>query len=47
LHTQVTRQILAQVRVVKEAIEIYEAEGKPLPAPTSGRDFVNRMQNVA
>jgi predicted RNase H-like HicB family nuclease len=34
-------------QVVEEAIEIYEAEGKPLPAPTSGRDFVNRMQSVA
>jgi hypothetical protein len=32
---------------VEETIEIYEAEGKSLPAPTSGRDFVNRMQNVA
>jgi predicted RNase H-like HicB family nuclease len=34
-------------QVVEEAIEIYEAEGKLLPAPTSGRDFVNRMQSVA
>jgi len=34
-------------QVVEEAIEIYEAEGKPLPAATSGRDFVNRMQSVA
>ena len=34
-------------QVVEEAIEIYEAEGKSLPAATSGRDFVNRMQNVA
>ena len=34
-------------QVVEEAIQIYEAEGKALPAPTSGRDFANRMQGVA
>lgn len=33
-------------QIVEEAIEIYEAEGKPLPPPTSSRDFVNRMQSV-
>jgi predicted RNase H-like HicB family nuclease len=34
-------------QVVEEAIRTYEAEGKALPAATSGRDFVNRMQGVA
>lgn len=34
-------------QIVEEAIRIYEAEGKPLPAPTTNRDFVNHMQNVA
>lgn len=34
-------------QVVEETIAIYAAEGKPLPPPTSGRDFVNRMQSVA
>ena len=34
-------------RVVEEAIALYKADGKPLPPPTSGRDFANKMQHVA
>ena len=34
-------------RIVQDAIEVYRQEGKPLPPPTSGRDFANKMQNVA
>ncbi len=34
-------------RVVDEAISLYKAEGKPLPPATSGRDFANKMQDVA
>ena len=34
-------------RIVEDAIEVYHGEGKPLPPPTSGRDFANKMQNVA
>ena len=30
--------------VVEEAIELYRKDGKPLPLPTSGRDFANKMQ---
>jgi predicted RNase H-like HicB family nuclease len=33
--------------IVEEAIEIYRQDGKPLPPPTSGRDFANRMQAAA
>jgi hypothetical protein len=33
--------------VVEEAIAIYHKDGKPLPPSTSGRDFANKMQNVA
>lgn len=33
--------------IVEEAIELYHKDGKPLPPPTSGRDFANKMQNVA
>jgi predicted RNase H-like HicB family nuclease len=33
--------------IVEEAIELYRKDGKPLPPPTSGRDFVTKMQNVA
>ncbi len=34
-------------RIVEEAIEIYRKDGKPLPPPTSGRDFATKMQHVA
>jgi hypothetical protein len=30
-----------------EAIELYRAQGKGLPPPTSGRDFANRVQGAA
>lgn len=33
--------------VVEEAIAVYHKDGKPLPPATSGRDFANKMQNVA
>jgi predicted RNase H-like HicB family nuclease len=34
-------------RIVEEAIALYKTDGKPLPPPTSGHDFANRMQHVA
>ena len=34
-------------QIVEEAIKLYRKDGKPLPPPTSGHDFVNKMQNVA
>jgi len=34
-------------RIVEEAIELHRKDGKPLPPPTSGRDFVNKLQHVA
>ncbi len=34
-------------QVVEEAIELYRKDGKQLPPATSGRDFANRMQQVA
>jgi predicted RNase H-like HicB family nuclease len=34
-------------RIVNEAIELYRKEGKPLPPPTSGGDYANRLQNVS
>ena len=30
-----------------EAIAIYHQDGKSLPPATSGRDYANKMQNVA
>ena len=33
--------------IVEETIALYRQDGKPLPLPTSGRDFANKMQDVA
>lgn len=32
---------------VEEVIEIYKRDGKPLPPPTSGRDYATKMLSVA
>ena len=32
---------------VDEVIDLYQQEGKPLPPPTSGRDFANKVLSVA
>ena len=33
--------------IVEETIALYVSEGKPLPPPTSGKDYANKMQHVA
>jgi predicted RNase H-like HicB family nuclease len=33
--------------IVEEVIEIYNKDNKPLPPPTSGRDYANKMLDVA
>jgi predicted RNase H-like HicB family nuclease len=33
--------------IVDEMIELYQTDGKPLPAATSGKDYANKMLNVA
>ena len=33
--------------IVEENILLYEREGRSLPAPMSGREFVNAMQTIA
>jgi len=33
--------------IVEETIHIYKQEGKPIPAPMSGREFVNALQEIA
>jgi len=31
-------------QVVEEAFALYREDGRPLPPPTSGRDYANKMQ---
>ncbi len=33
--------------IVEETIGLYQQDGKPLPAPTSGKDYANKMLKVA
>jgi predicted RNase H-like HicB family nuclease len=32
---------------VDEVLDLYKRDGKPLPPPTSGRDYANKMLSVA
>lgn len=34
-------------QIVDETLELLKQDGKPLPPPTSGKDYANRMQDVA
>jgi predicted RNase H-like HicB family nuclease len=47
-HGEDERDVFEQLcLIVEETIRLYHEDGKPLPPPTSGRDFANKMQGVA
>lgn len=47
-HGDDERAVFAELCViVEETIDLYHADGKPLPPPTTGSDLVNRLQDVA
>ena len=47
-HGKDPRQVFAELcRIVEETIALYRVDGKKLPKPLSGRQFVNAMQRVA
>ena len=47
-HGDDEKEVFVQLcKVVDEAIILYRKEGKPLPPPTSGRDYANKLQSVA
>lgn len=33
--------------IIEENISLYKEDGKPLPKPLSGKEFINAMQHVA
>lgn len=41
---EVFRELCA---IIEENISIYNEDGKPLPKPLSGKEFINAMQHVA
>lgn len=32
--------------IVEETIALYQRDGKPLPGPTSGKDYANKMLSI-
>jgi predicted RNase H-like HicB family nuclease len=47
-HGQDARRVFSELcEIVEETIGIYEREGRPLPSPMSGREFVNALQELA
>ena len=47
-HGQDAKRVFAELSdIVDETIELYEHDGKPLPPPMSGREFVNALQRSA
>ena len=46
-HGQSEQAVFAELcGTVDATLELYKQDGKPLPAPTSGRDFANMLQAV-
>ncbi len=46
-HGDDERQVFEELcEIVDEAIQLYLEDGKPLPPPTSGRDYASRMLEV-
>lgn len=47
-HGEDEKEVFAELcQIVDEVIELYKADGKPLPPPTSGKDYANRLQDAA
>lgn len=47
-HGEDEKEVFTELcQIVDEVIELYQVDGKPLPPPTSGRDYANQMQNAA
>ncbi len=34
-------------RIAEETVELYRRDGRPLPSPTAGKDYANRMLEIA
>jgi len=46
-HGENEKQVFEELcQIVEEAIEIYQKDSRPLPPPTSGQDFANKMQHA-
>ena len=46
-HGDDERQVFDELcDIVEEVLDIYRADGRPLPPATSGRDLANRLQGI-
>lgn len=45
--TEETRVFMELCEIVEETVDLYKQDGKPLPPATAGRDYANKMLNVA
>ena len=42
------KRVFAELcEIIEETVALYEQDGKPLPEPMSGREFVNAIHKVA
>jgi predicted RNase H-like HicB family nuclease len=47
-HGDDEEQVFAELcSLVEGVIDLYKRDGKPLPPPTSGKDYANKMLGVA
>jgi predicted RNase H-like HicB family nuclease len=47
-HGDDEKEVFAELcRIVEEAISLYHQDGRPLPPTAAGKDYANRMQQIA
>jgi predicted RNase H-like HicB family nuclease len=47
-HGDDEREVFAELcQIVEEVIQTYKVDGKPLPPPTAGHDYANKLLSVA
>jgi len=47
-HGEDEQEVFAELcQIVEETIALYRRDGKPLPPPTSGKDYANKMLSIA
>lgn len=47
-HGDDEKEVFAELcDIVEEVIALYKTDGKSLPTPTSGKDYANKMVNLA
>lgn len=47
-HGDNEKEVFAELcEIAEETIELYKKDGKPLPPPTAGKDYANRMLKIA